>query len=519
MVFENNVVGAFNQFEWEGAKKGLKYHDYLPTLPPDIKYQKFSLGDFLKVFCLPFFSGLLFLIFGTIIYWIMKGSPGAFPFFLFHAGVSYYLMASFDFHTNYHASAFFLLNFAFLPAFMSLFAFYYPERPRFLSRHRLLVMLPCLTSGILSFPYLYTFFKNPLSWPFWEAVIVVYAAFSYLFWIGRLSHVANHPQNEANRITAKYLLFGQCFSFVFPLFLAVGIFVFDKNVPLNWVAPTTLVFPIAALFGMTLGRLKRTQMELITSEKMALLGQLLAGVAHEINNPTTFIYANLAPLKDYLAYLKQNILGVPQNPPQPPFVKGGEGGFKKFRGEMDVSEVMDDLENLVGNIEEGAQRTKQIVVDLRNFGHSQNDVIGDVPLLPGIQSTLNILSHQWKGRIQIHVDCPEDLIVRANPGQLSQVWMNLLANAIHAMEGEGEIWVTGRKKKDRIIVSIKDTGCGISSEKMRKIFDPFFTTKEQGEGTGLGLSIVQQIVKKFSGTIDVKSETGKGTEFIIRFGV
>ncbi|MBI2340280.1 MAG: GHKL domain-containing protein [Deltaproteobacteria bacterium] len=252
---------------------------------------------------------------------------------------------------------------------------------------------------------------------------------------------------------------------------------------------------------MTLGKLKRTQMELVQSEKMASLGQLLAGVAHEINNPTTFIYSNLGPLKDYLGYLRNAL----------------KSDAPKYRNEMTASDVLTDLEALTNNIEEGAQRTKQIVSDLRRFGHSQDEVIQEVSVLEGIQGTLNILKHTWSDRIKIHVVCPSDLTVHANPGQLSQVWMNLLTNAIQAIKGEGEIWVTGKRERGKIVISVKDTGCGIASADLKRIFDPFFTTKEQGEGTGLGLSIVQQILKKFGGTIDVKSESGRGSEFDVTF--
>jgi signal transduction histidine kinase len=514
LTFENQVVGAFNQFEWEGVQEGLKYHDYIVSnLGPHhynvvqdgqvnrlrILPQYFKLEDFRKTFIVPFFSGICFVIFALIIYWVMRGQIGAFPFFLFNLAVGYYLMASFNVQSDYHLSWFFLLNFSLQPAYMTHFALIFPEKSSAVQRNRMLLIIPYAISILLFLPYLITFYKYPLSWPNWEMAVVCYCILSYIFWLIHLGHVARSPKHETSRIIAKYLLAGQVLAFVVPLFLMLYIFIFRQNLPMNWAAPIAVIFPASALVGMTLAKLKRTQMDLIQSEKMASLGQLLAGVAHEINNPTTFIYSNIQPLKEYLDYLKTHL-----NHQAP-----------KFKNEMTTDEVMADLEGLVENIEEGAERTRQIISDLRRFGHSQENVVSRVNLLGGIRSTLNILKHTWSDRIRMIVDCSPDIVLQTNSGQLSQLLMNLINNAIQAIEGEGRIWIQGYKDSSEVHISVRDTGCGIPKAQMNKIFDPFYTTKQQGVGTGLGLSIVQQIAKKLKATISVSSEPGKGTEFKI----
>lgn len=498
LVFENKVVGAFNQYEWNGPKNGLRYHDLLGT-DIDLTPQIFGLADFITVFCLPFFSGLMYAILALVLFGIMRSFNGAIPFFLFNLGIGYYLIASFDFHTGHHLSWFFLLNFAFLPAWMSHFALVYPQKPDFISKKPFLILIPYAFAAVLYVPYVTSFYQHPLQWPFWEGLVVVYAALSYLAWIGRLFYVSRHPQNAAKRISATYLLFGQALAFVFPVIAALDIFLFKGNLPLNWLAPVTVIFPIAAIGGMLMVRLKQTQFNLIQSEKMASLGQMLSGVAHEINNPTNFIYANLAPLKEYVDYMKKNL---PANSP-------------KYKNEMTGTEVTDDLQKLVENIAEGAEKTRAIVADLRRFGHAQEGAQSNVLVLKNIESTLNILKHAWRDRIHIHIDCRPDLTIFVNAGQFSQVLLNLLGNAIQAIHDVGEIWIRVKESPQNITISIRDSGHGIPANLQHKIFDPFFTTKEQGEGTGLGLSIVRQFVKSWKGDIKVESAVGKGTEFTI----
>lgn len=513
LTFENHVFGALNQLEWPGAKAGLKYRDLIKPVAPNtysvsrgddvikivIQPKLFSASDFMRVFYPPFISGGVFIFLAGAIFWFMRGQMGAWPLLLFNLGVGYFLVACFDFQTSYHASWFFLLNFNLIPAYMTHFAMVYPEPHPVIAKKPVLLVVPYVLSSLLAIPYIGSFYTQPLNWPFWEGIAIGYSALSYLFWLIRLYIQSQSPQQESHRIIARSILIGQAVAFVVPLVIFLYFISFRENLPLNWAAPITMIFPLATLFGMIWGRLKKTQMELVQKAKMASLGQLLSGVAHEINNPTNFIFSNLGPLKEYVAYLKNNMGHA-----VPP-----------FKGQMPVSEVLADLDRLVDDIEEGARRTQVIVQDLRQFGHSEESITTPIQVRNCIEGTLNLLRDQWRDRIQVTLDCDRGLTVTLNPGRFSQVIMNLLSNAIQAISGKGTITIDARVLKEMFVLKIKDTGTGIHPNNRHRIFDPFFTTKEQGEGTGLGLSLVQGFIKDWKGTIEVQSEWGKGTEFCV----
>ncbi len=513
---ENNMVGTFTQFDWTGARADLRNSERITLLDAphtfriedlqnsrqaSIEPMRFSLGDFLKCFFMPFASGVMAMLLAVMLYGLMRGENGCFPFYLFNLGVAYHLMASFDFHSDHIATPLFLANFGLLPAYMSHFALTYPERPPLLRQRPYLLTLHYISSILLIIPYIWTFYRAPLAWPFWELLVIGNAVLSYGFWIIRLALLCKTPRHDLSHRIAKSLLTGQLLAFLIPLAAAVHVFILKGKTPLNFAAPLVLFFPIAALFGTVMGRLRIAQMLLVQREKMASLGTLLSGIAHEINNPTTYIYSNLKPLKDYIAYLSS--LPLPENP--------------RYRGEMRPGEVLDDLKTLANNISEGATRSRQLIDELRNFGRSQDKRPEPTPVLDSLKTAIKLLSHEWKDRIQIEIDCPNDLKVLAAPGQLPQIWINLLSNAIHATTPPGRIEIRGVQNKSQIIVTIKDYGSGIAPHDLDKIFDPFFTNKPQGEGTGLGLSIVSQLLKSWRAEIRVHSTLGKGTEVELIF--
>ena len=521
LTFENGLVGGFNQFDWTGYKAGLKYHDAVGMeqgSPPDnardrdykvqrgkesfhasISPMTFTLFDFLRVFFAPFATGIVYVILAVIIYIVARGAPGIVPFTLFHLGVGYYMLAVFDMQTTYTASPLFFAVFAVLPALMNHFALVYPMMPRSIEKRRWILAVPYIISLLLFIPYCLVFYQRPLEWELWETVVIGYTIVSYLSWIVLLAFRTTQTFEPFAKITAKYLLIGQILAFIIPLTAIVAVFVFQSNLPLNLVAPVTVALPIASLFGLILGNLKKTQLQLVQSEKMASLGQLVAGVAHEINNPTTFIYSNIEPLKQYAAYLSSAV----------------QSDAPPYRGEMQAGDVISDLKSMILNIEEGARRTKEIVADLRMFAHSTDDTTAPVDINAGIEGTLHLLKHEIGDKISVHKAFGNIPKVMANTGQMNQVWMNSLKNAIDAIKDSGEIWIVTKMEDDKVLVEIRDNGCGIPPHILSKIFDPFFTTKPEGMGTGLGLSICQQIVHRWGGKIEISSEKGNGTKVTV----
>jgi signal transduction histidine kinase len=263
----------------------------------------------------------------------------------------------------------------------------------------------------------------------------------------------------------------------------------------------------------TLENLKQTQAQLVQSEKMASIGQLVAGIAHEINNPVTFISAGVDSLNTNLEEVRQvleiyhkiNISNVKEKLEE----------IEKLKEKMEYEEALREINKLIESIKAGTERTTEIVKGLRTFSRLDEDVLKVANIHEGLDSTLILLHNKYKEQIDIeknYGDIPE---VECYPGQLNQVFMNILSNAIDSIDNKGTITITTIKSNGKIVISIRDTGRGIPDNVRSKIFEPFFTTKEIGHGTGLGLSISHGIIEKHNGTIKVISEIGKGSEFII----
>ncbi|MDX2230115.1 MAG: PAS domain S-box protein [Leptolyngbyaceae cyanobacterium bins.349] len=288
----------------------------------------------------------------------------------------------------------------------------------------------------------------------------------------------------------------------------------------------------------TLRELQQTQTHLVQSEKMSSLGQLVAGVAHEINNPVNFIYGNLNYASDYI----QDLLGLLQlyqeHCPTPPVVQN-------VIDAIDLDFLVDDLPKLLASMRVGAERIREIIASLRNFSRLDEAAFKTVNLHDGIDSTLMILQNRLKAQphhaeIQVFKEYDDLPNVQCYPGQLNQVFMNILTNAIDALEENLQshhppfpldpaaslpptllpspiIWIrTQRIGSAQVAITIKDNGPGIPPDVRDRLFDPFFTTKPVGKGTGLGMSISYQIVtERHHGTLRCYSELGQGAEFII----
>ncbi len=261
-------------------------------------------------------------------------------------------------------------------------------------------------------------------------------------------------------------------------------------------------------------KLQETQAMMVHSEKMRSLGELVAGIAHEINNPINFIHGNIMILQNYAKDLiglidlyEENNLTIPDD------IKKK---IEDFKNEIDLDFLRDDINDLIKSCIEGTQRTKNIVLDLKNFSRMEEMVLAQFDIPKEIDTTLNILNNKYKNRITViknyHPDTPK---IEAYGGQLNQVFMNILDNAQDAMAEAGTLTINTYMVDKNVKIEFIDTGAGIPEENLKRIFDPFFTTKAVGKGTGLGMSISYRVINDHNGAIEVESEVGKGTKFTI----
>lgn len=261
--------------------------------------------------------------------------------------------------------------------------------------------------------------------------------------------------------------------------------------------------------------LKQAKSQLVQSEKLAAIGELTAGIAHEINNPINFVKGNVGPLKSNLMQLRNVTFKMQDEIDRVGDLTSIET-IKKYKEEIEYQYLAEETYMLLNGIEEGANRTAEIVKGLRNFSRLDESEMKTANINDCLDSTLILLNNKIKKQNIILEKKYEELpSIMCYPGQLNQVFMNIIGNAIHAIHEKGKITLVTHVDRQNIHISISDTGHGMSEEIKEKIFQPFFTTKPVGEGTGLGLSITYGIIKKHDGSIEVQSEIGKGTTFNI----
>ncbi len=266
--------------------------------------------------------------------------------------------------------------------------------------------------------------------------------------------------------------------------------------------------------------LKSAQSQILQQEKMASIGQLAAGVAHEINNPTGYILSNLNSLRKYSLNLTA-FVNLQTEAIEKLAARGGEEikavyqSSAEQRKKLKIDYIMADIGQLIDESLEGGQRVKQIVQNLRSFSRIDATEYKPSDINRGIENTLAIVWNELKYKATVIKEYGDIPCIRCNIGQLNQVFLNILVNASHAIETQGEVTVKTWADENNIMVSIADTGCGIPADQITRIFEPFFTTKDVGKGTGLGLSIAYDIIKTHNGQIAVTSEMGNGTTFTI----
>jgi signal transduction histidine kinase len=265
---------------------------------------------------------------------------------------------------------------------------------------------------------------------------------------------------------------------------------------------------------LTVENLKQAQSQLIQSEKMASVGILTAGIAHELNNPINFMSGNVFPLQQDL----KEVFSVIERYDEAIRLNKLENYFsdvEQYKENMEFSFLIKEIYSLLKGIEEGAKRSGEIIKGLRSFSRLDDEMCQFYDIHEGIDSTLVLLQNKIKDKITVRKDYGEFDGLECFPSKLNQVIMNIITNSIQAMDGEGELFIQTVSSAIGVKIIIKDNGKGMTPEVKEHIFDPFFTTKEVGQGTGLGLSLSYGIIERHNGNIDVISEPGKGTEFII----
>jgi two-component system NtrC family sensor kinase len=267
--------------------------------------------------------------------------------------------------------------------------------------------------------------------------------------------------------------------------------------------------------------LEARQAQLIQSEKLASLGQMAASIAHEINNPVSYVASNVSLLDEYIAVLLE-LLGLYQQveqrlgSPPPGTVADLLEQVRTVRERERLEEILQDLKEMMGDSREGISRIREFVQSLKTFVREEPGSPQETDLNQVLQMTLRMLRHEFKHKCDVHTELAPLPPLRCFPTQLNQVFLNLLINAAQAIEQQGEIRITTSREGDEAVVRITDTGAGMGPETLGKLFTPFFTTKPAGQGTGLGLTICYSIIERHKGRIDVESERGRGTTFTVR---
>jgi signal transduction histidine kinase len=271
--------------------------------------------------------------------------------------------------------------------------------------------------------------------------------------------------------------------------------------------------------------LKQAQTQLVESEKMASLGQLTVGIAHEINNPINFVTSNIQPLNRDIEMILDALTVIENVGISDASPADKQKQIKEYKEELDFDYLTLEIKHLIKGINEGASRTAEIVKGLRIFSRLDEDDLKKADLNEGLDSTLAIINNLLNNKIKILKQYGELPLVECYPGKLNQVFLNIISNAVYAVQkkfGEnkgGAITIITSNDDKNTFIKIKDNGTGMDAQTQKKVFDPFFTTKDVGEGTGLGMSIAYNTIKKHNGQIIVNSNLDEGTEFILQIPI
>jgi PAS domain S-box-containing protein len=256
------------------------------------------------------------------------------------------------------------------------------------------------------------------------------------------------------------------------------------------------------------------QLQLVRSEKLASIGQLSAGVAHEINNPVGYVLSNLSTLSEYVEALMPLLTALRDLPESPPMELWRK--LKDYASTPDWQHLLEDLRPLVEETTEGAERVRDIVRGLRDFARHDRPEPVTFDVNAALKSTIRIARPAIANRAVVETQLGAISPVRGQPGQINQVFMNLIVNAAQSLDEPGSVTVKSSQHGNEVVVSVNDTGTGIPPDVRPHLFEPFYTTKPTGEGSGLGLSISRDIITEHGGTITVETELGEGSTFSVR---
>jgi two-component system NtrC family sensor kinase len=263
----------------------------------------------------------------------------------------------------------------------------------------------------------------------------------------------------------------------------------------------------------------RAQAELLQGQKLQATGQLAAGIAHEINNPTSYILSNLSTVRGYLEELSGHLRGEgdPAGPASSGKDRDGVTSLRPVKLEQkELDFLLQDFDSALADCQRGAERIRTIVRGLREFVHPDEALLREVDIRQLLENSVELCTNELKYNITLHRDFRNLPPVTCFPVQIEQVFVNLLVNAAQALGGKkGEIFLSALPETDGVVVSVRDTGPGISRENLDKVFLPFFTTKPVGKGTGLGLHVAYKIVLAHGGRLEAQSDEGKGAEFLV----
>lgn len=265
----------------------------------------------------------------------------------------------------------------------------------------------------------------------------------------------------------------------------------------------------------TLAKLKQAQSKLVQSEKMASLGLLMAGIAHEINNPINFISGGLNSLALNFQEIKE-VLSVVNKLEMDKDNSKWIQEIINTKDKVDLETIEDEIGFLFKSINNGTQRATEIIKSMLSFIRTSKSNFEEYDLHKGLDSSLIMLQSKLKNKIEVVKNYGKIPLVQCNSGQINQVLLNILLNAVQAIEEKGEICIFSSTEKNMVIIEISDNGKGITEEEKQNIFDPFYTTKAVGKGTGLGLSISYSIIENHGGSVECESSPGKGSTFIIK---